>query len=79
VLDAYEAMTSGRPYREPFTPVEALDELRRCAGKQFDARVVEEFGRLLDEGGHAPASGSSEPSARGSSARDHARDRDAVR
>ena len=79
VLDAYEAMTSGRPYREPFTPAEALDELRRCAGKQFDARVVDELGRLLAEAGQVPASGSPTPSARGSSARDHARDRDAVR
>jgi HD-GYP domain-containing protein (c-di-GMP phosphodiesterase class II) len=70
-------MTSGRPYREPFTPVEALDELRRCAGKQFDPRVVEEFGRLLAEVGEAP--GRPDTSARGSTARDRARDRDAVR
>jgi len=79
VLDAYEAMTSGRPYREPFTPAEALDELRRCAGKQFDPRVVEEFGRLLAEGGEALDPGRSDTSARGTTARDRARDRDAVR
>jgi len=47
VLDAFESMTSGRPYREPFTEDEALTELRRCAGTQFDPRVVEEFGRLV--------------------------------
>jgi HD-GYP domain-containing protein (c-di-GMP phosphodiesterase class II) len=53
VLDAYESMTAGRPYREPFTDEEAVAELRRCAGTQFDPRVVEEFVRLL--GAPAPA------------------------
>ena len=40
--DAYEAMTSAeRPYRLPVSPELALEELRRCAGTQFDPRVVE--------------------------------------
>ncbi len=47
VLDAHESMTAGRPYREPFTEPEAVAELRRCAGTQFDPRVVEEFVRML--------------------------------
>ena len=50
VVDAFEAMTVGRPYREPLSEAEALVELRRCAGTQFDPRVVEEFGRMVDEG-----------------------------
>jgi diguanylate cyclase (GGDEF)-like protein len=41
VCDAYSAMTSDRPYRAARTPGEAVAELRRCAGRQFDARVVE--------------------------------------
>jgi diguanylate cyclase (GGDEF)-like protein len=41
VADAYAAMTAGRPYRAPRTAHEALDELRRCAGSQFDPAVVE--------------------------------------
>ena len=49
VVDAFEAMTVGRPYREPLSEAEALVELRRCAGTQFDPRVVEEFGRMVDE------------------------------
>jgi signal transduction histidine kinase/HD-GYP domain-containing protein (c-di-GMP phosphodiesterase class II) len=49
VVDAFEAMTMGRPYREPYTEAEALAELRRCAGSQFDPSVVEEFARLLAE------------------------------
>ena len=39
--DAYDAMLRGRPYREPLSPAAALAELRRCAGSQFDPRVVQ--------------------------------------
>ncbi|HAG06668.1 MAG TPA: hypothetical protein DCL13_00660, partial [Peptococcaceae bacterium] len=38
VADAYDAMTSARSYRRPFTPEEAREELRRGAGRQFDPR-----------------------------------------
>lgn len=41
VADAYEAMTSDRPYREAIGYEQAMDELRRCAATQFDAMVVE--------------------------------------
>jgi HD-GYP domain-containing protein (c-di-GMP phosphodiesterase class II) len=47
VVDAFESMTTGRPYREPDSEEDALAELRRCAGTQFDPRVVEEFSQLL--------------------------------
>ena len=36
VCDAYSAMTSDRPYRAARTSAEAVAELRRCAGRQFD-------------------------------------------
>ena len=39
--DAYSAMTSDRSYREARTPADAVAELRRCAGRQFDAQVVD--------------------------------------
>jgi two-component system cell cycle response regulator len=39
--DAYSAMTSDRPYRAARTPEQAVAELRRCAGRQFDGLVVE--------------------------------------
>jgi diguanylate cyclase (GGDEF)-like protein/PAS domain S-box-containing protein len=49
VCDAYDAMVSDRPYRAPLTSVQALAELRRCAGTQFDPEVVDVFGEVLAE------------------------------
>lgn len=43
VADAYEAMTADRPYRDSLSIDEAVAELRRCAGGQFDPAVVEAF------------------------------------
>jgi diguanylate cyclase (GGDEF)-like protein len=43
VCDAFDAMTSGRPYRSPVAFEAALHELRRCAGSQFDPRVMNAF------------------------------------
>ena len=43
VCDAYHAMTAGRPYRAAVGSDQALGELRRCAGAQFDPEVVEAF------------------------------------
>ncbi|HTM57719.1 MAG TPA: HD domain-containing phosphohydrolase [Candidatus Udaeobacter sp.] len=48
VVDAFESMTRGRSYRAPKSRAEALAELRREAGRQFDPRVVEAFGRVLE-------------------------------
>ncbi|MBE3519056.1 MAG: PocR ligand-binding domain-containing protein [Firmicutes bacterium] len=49
VADAYDAMTWGRPYREALSADAARQELRRCAGRQFDPRVVEAFLRIPAE------------------------------
>ncbi len=43
LIDAYTAMTSDRPYRPARDHQDACDELRCCAGTQFDAAVVEAF------------------------------------
>jgi len=48
VCDAFDAMTTERPYREPIPEAEAIAELRQCAGTQFDPMVVEAFCRVLD-------------------------------
>ena len=47
VADAYEAMTSERPYRAALAPKEAADELRREAGRQFNPDVVEALLRAV--------------------------------
>jgi len=57
VSDAFDAMTSARPYRDAIEAASALAELRRCAGTQFDLRVVNAFGRaLFDLAADAPSS-----------------------
>jgi len=66
VADAFDAMTSDRPYRKALSREQAIAELRRCAGTQFDLQLVEVFVRLLEAGidiaggGRGP-SGAAEP------------------
>jgi hypothetical protein len=43
ICDAYMAMKSAQPYRRPMSSAEAVAELRRAAGVQFDPRLVEPF------------------------------------
>jgi HD-GYP domain-containing protein (c-di-GMP phosphodiesterase class II) len=43
VVDSYDAMTTNRIYTPAKTPEEAMAELKRCAGTQFDTEVVEAF------------------------------------
>jgi two-component system, cell cycle response regulator len=43
VCDAFSAMSADRPYRAACQPFEALLELQRCAGTQFDPLVVDAF------------------------------------
>jgi diguanylate cyclase (GGDEF)-like protein len=50
VCDASDAMVSGRHYREPVALAEAVAELRRCAGTQFDSSVVEAFCAVVADG-----------------------------
>jgi HD domain/GAF domain len=59
VADSYEAMVADRPYRAGRPAALAREELRRCAGTQFDARVVDAFLRSI---GHAARDGSAEAS-----------------
>ena len=50
VVDAYDAMTTDRPYRKGLPAEKALEELRRCSGKQFDPELVKEFISLVHHG-----------------------------
>jgi diguanylate cyclase (GGDEF)-like protein len=51
VAEAYEAMTSDRVHQPALSHPEAQAELARCAGTQFDRRVVDAFMRLLQRQG----------------------------
>ena len=51
IIDAYSAMTVDRPYHRSRTTDEAVAELRRCAGTQFDPKLVERFATLVERGG----------------------------
>jgi HD-GYP domain-containing protein (c-di-GMP phosphodiesterase class II) len=46
VIDAWDAMRSDRPYRKALAREAAVAEMRRCAGTQFDPRIVEAFLRI---------------------------------
>jgi len=48
VVDAYDAMTSERPYRPAMSHVDALAEVRANSDSQFDPDVVTAFSRLMD-------------------------------
>ena len=50
VADAFEAMTSTRAYREGMEVEDALAELRRCSGTQFDPTVVDALCGLVERG-----------------------------
>jgi diguanylate cyclase (GGDEF)-like protein/PAS domain S-box-containing protein len=53
VADAYEAMTSSRPFRESFTKAYAKSELIKCSGTQFDPKIVKCFLKVLNKENNA--------------------------
>ena len=48
VVEAFDAITIGRPYRLPRSPQEAIHELARCSQTQFDPQVVTVFSDLYE-------------------------------
>ncbi|MEN3005730.1 HD domain-containing phosphohydrolase [Dehalobacterium formicoaceticum] len=48
VADAFDAMTTNRPYRKGMDPAAALKELERCQGTQFDQKVVTALTRAME-------------------------------
>jgi two-component system cell cycle response regulator len=57
VCDAYDAIVTDRPYRRGASAAEAIAELRRCAGSQFDPAVVEAFVAVVGERVAPPLAG----------------------
>jgi putative nucleotidyltransferase with HDIG domain len=51
LVDAYDAMTSDRPYRPAMTKEEALDTIREFSGKQFDPELTPIFLRIVKKSG----------------------------
>lgn len=49
IVDAYDVLTNGRPYQKPVTSKEALEEINRCAGTQFDPWLAENFVSMFEE------------------------------
>jgi signal transduction histidine kinase/HD-GYP domain-containing protein (c-di-GMP phosphodiesterase class II) len=63
-VDAFESLTVGRPYRDPVNDEQALAELRRVAGAQFDSDVVECLAAIiLERAGSPPAGAAAAPDA----------------
>ena len=50
VADAFDAMNSKRPYRDPLSREKIVSELKRCSGRQFDPQVAEAMLRLIETG-----------------------------
>jgi len=48
IADAYDAITSMRPYRKQLSPQQALNELKRCVGTQFDPELVDTFYKIME-------------------------------
>lgn len=49
IVDSFDAMTQDRSYHEGITKDEALKEIKRCAGTQFDPYIVERFINIMKE------------------------------
>jgi response regulator RpfG family c-di-GMP phosphodiesterase len=45
IADSYDAMTSSRSYRDVFSHAQAYEEIKKCAGTQFDPMIVEYFAK----------------------------------
>lgn len=49
IVDAYDVMTHDRPYKDKITHAQAIEEMKRCSGSQFDPRLVKVFLKHIHE------------------------------
>lgn len=61
IADAFDSMTSDRPYRKALSQQDAFAELRQCAGSQFDPHLVERFITMIQAKSHTDRLTSEEP------------------
>ncbi len=52
IVDAFDVMVTGRPYKQSVSHLEALQEINRSSGKQFDPALVDIFNRVLENEGY---------------------------
>ncbi len=50
LVDSYDVMRNGRPYKQQMSTEDIIDEIERCSGKQFDPDLAKEFVACLKEG-----------------------------
>ncbi len=53
IADSYDAMTSPRPYKPTLTAKEAVAEMKKCAGTQFDPKLVKTFCEIIGQNGYS--------------------------
>jgi hemerythrin-like metal-binding protein len=49
IVDAFDALTSRRPYKEPWSTVQAIAHIQKFSGSQFDPVIVEAFLKVINE------------------------------
>jgi HD-GYP domain-containing protein (c-di-GMP phosphodiesterase class II) len=49
IADAYDAMVNDRPYRKAMSKSKALEEIKRCAGQQFDPELAAKFIEIIKD------------------------------
>ena len=49
IVDAYDVMRSGRPYKKAMSKKSAIEELKRYSGTQFDSKITDEFIALIEK------------------------------